>query len=175
MDKRTIKWDRRYLELALFISTWSKDPSTKVGAVLVGHNNRILATGYNGFVFGADDDDELYQDRVYKYRHVVHAEANALMSMNFRSVGATMYCTMPPCFECTKKIVYSECSNLVCLTYPEHDTQQRWTDDYTKAREYAYENKLDWIEYDYTAITKGKRKTPATIYNAKDSRFPRVR
>lgn len=29
------KWDQRFLELAKVVSTWSKDPSTKTGAVIV--------------------------------------------------------------------------------------------------------------------------------------------
>ena len=51
-------WDKRFLDLAEYISSWSKDTSSKVGAVIV-HNKRIVSTGYNGFPEGYDDDDAL--------------------------------------------------------------------------------------------------------------------
>ena len=51
------KWDNRYLRLAKEVSTWSKDPSTKVGAVAV-LNGSVLAQGYNGFPRYILDDPE---------------------------------------------------------------------------------------------------------------------
>ena len=47
--KKELKWHKRFLEISEFISTWSKDPSTKVGAVIADIDNRIVSTGYNGF------------------------------------------------------------------------------------------------------------------------------
>ena len=52
------KWDRRFLDLAAHISTWSKDPSTKVGCVVVGEDREIRSTGFNGFPRGIEDDEE---------------------------------------------------------------------------------------------------------------------
>ena len=52
------KWDVRFIELAKHISLWSKDPSTKVGCVVVGEDREIRSTGFNGFPRGIDDDDE---------------------------------------------------------------------------------------------------------------------
>ena len=50
------KWDKRFLELAKLVGSWSKDPSTKVGAVIVDCNNRIISVGYNGFPKGVKDN-----------------------------------------------------------------------------------------------------------------------
>tara|TARA_R110000787_G_scaffold186397_1_gene297914 strand:- start:2897 stop:3064 length:168 start_codon:yes stop_codon:yes gene_type:complete len=48
-EQHSAKWDQRFMELAAFIAQWSKDPSTKVGAVIVDpRNKRIVSTGFNG-------------------------------------------------------------------------------------------------------------------------------
>ena len=73
------KWDVRFIELAKHISLWSKDPSTKVGCVVVGEDREIRSTGFNGFPRGIDDDDERLMDREKKYPLICHAEENAIM------------------------------------------------------------------------------------------------
>ena len=99
---RQRKWDLRYLELATLVGTWSKDPSTKVGAILVRPNNSIAATGFNGFPPGHDDSPELYLDREYKYKHVVHAEMNALTFHGQPAPGFTLYTSFPCCPDCVQ-------------------------------------------------------------------------
>lgn len=88
--QRQEKWDRRYLDIAKAVSTWSKDPSTRVGAVLV-RDNRLVSVGYNGFPEGVNDDAERYNDRELKYELVVHAEVNAIFTAGDRSKGSTLY------------------------------------------------------------------------------------
>ena len=65
-----LKWDERFLRMAKEVSTWSKDPSTKVGAVGVDINRRIKCTGYNGFPRSIRDDSRL-DDRDSKYASIV--------------------------------------------------------------------------------------------------------
>ena len=60
------KWDIRYLELAKHVSTWSKDPSSKIGAVAVGKEGQVLSQGYNGFPRNIIDSTERYEDREQK-------------------------------------------------------------------------------------------------------------
>ena len=74
-------WDRRFLELADHIAGWSKDPSRGVGAVIVGPNKQILATGYNGLPRGVDDRPERLE-RPAKYDLIVHAEMNAIQQVS---------------------------------------------------------------------------------------------
>ncbi len=100
MNNRQDRWDRRYVELARYIANWSKDPSTKVGAVLVRPNNTVASTGFNGFPPGWDDSPELYANRKYKYEHIVHAEINALSFVNFSAEGFTLYTSFPCCPNC---------------------------------------------------------------------------
>ena len=71
-------WDKRFLELASVVGSWSKDPSTKVGAVIVNENKQIVSMGYNGFPRGVRDDYRL-ENRETKYNLIVHAEANAII------------------------------------------------------------------------------------------------
>jgi len=73
------KWDVRFLELALHISQWSKDPSTKVGCVVVGPDREIRSTGFNGFPRGINDSIDRLSDREQKYPLICHAEENAIM------------------------------------------------------------------------------------------------
>lgn len=103
------KWDERYLGLAREVSTWSKDPSTQVGAVTVGDKKEVLSQGFNGFPRGIDDSNERYDNREKKYKFVVHAEMNAIYNATYRGTsldGATLYVYgLPICSECAKGII----------------------------------------------------------------------
>lgn len=98
------KWDYRFLYLAHFVSQWSRDPSTKVGAV-IARDKKVLGIGYNGFPAGVKDSAERYNHRTTKYEFVVHAERNALDDAQMDLTGATLYCTLSPCHECMKGII----------------------------------------------------------------------
>ena len=126
------KWDERFLELAEHISTWSKDPSTKVGAVLVGPDKLIVGVGYNGFPRGVNDSDDRLNDRPTKYKFVVHAEVNALLMAGTRARGATLYVTptfaIPNiCNECAKFAIQAGVKELVSWTPTGTEEQKaRW-------------------------------------------------
>lgn len=121
-------WDRRFLELARHVSTWSKDPSTKVGAIIV-RDRHVKATGYNGFPKGISDDERL-DDREQKYPRVVHAEVNACIQAGHEARGATMYMFFPgggpPCIECTKVVITSGITRLVIA---KGEKCERWHDN----------------------------------------------
>ena len=72
-DSMSNKWDKRFLELAKHISDWSKDPSTKVGCVVVGEDREIRSTGFNGFPRGIEDKIERREEREQKYPMICHA------------------------------------------------------------------------------------------------------
>ena len=69
------KWDYRFLRMALMVSHYSKDPKSKIGAVLVSHDRRYLSYGYNGFPRGISDDGRLH-DRELKRKLVDNPEEN---------------------------------------------------------------------------------------------------
>jgi len=72
------KWDRRFLEMARLVSSWSKDPSTKVGSVVVRPDKTVASVGFNGFPRGVADTEARLCDRGEKLDLIVHAEINAL-------------------------------------------------------------------------------------------------
>lgn len=103
------KWADRYMKLAQVISTWSKDPSTKVGAIVVGHNGEILSQGYNGFPRKIKDTDCRLNNRSEKYKYIIHAEMNAIFNASLNGVSlqnASIYIYgLPICHECAKGII----------------------------------------------------------------------
>tara|TARA_B110000503_G_scaffold143264_1_gene243595 strand:- start:7352 stop:7852 length:501 start_codon:yes stop_codon:yes gene_type:complete len=103
------KWDERYFNLAKEVSGWSKDPSKKIGAVIVGFYGQILSQGYNGFPRGILDSEERYNDRPTKYQYVVHAEMNAIYNATLNGIkcqGSELYIWgLPVCGECAKGII----------------------------------------------------------------------
>ena len=104
------KWNKRFLDMAKMYSSFSKDPSRKIGAVAVDPKKRvILSCGYNGFPRGISDDDSRLNDRETKYKYVVHAEMNVIYNATFSGVsldGASLYVYgLPVCSECAKGII----------------------------------------------------------------------
>jgi dCMP deaminase len=130
-DARELKWDNRFMELAKTISSWSKDPSSKIGAVAVNDERRILATGYNGFPKGIEDSQERLNDREQKYPLIVHAETNALMNALYAGVSlkdATMYVYgLPVCPDCTKLIIQAGVRRIVINEFV-MNTPENWVE-----------------------------------------------
>lgn len=121
------KWDQRFIELARFVSDWSKDPSTKVGAVLVRPDRTVAAIGFNGFARGVADHDHRYADRPTKYEMVVHAELNALLNAREAVAGYTLYVTpLPPCSQCAAAIIQQGIKRVVMLM--KKDLPSTWAD-----------------------------------------------
>ena len=112
-------WDQRFIDLAEYISTWSKDHNTKVGAVIT-NGHRIISVGYNGFPQGVNDDIELRYERPQKYQWTEHAERNAIYTaarFGISVLGCTMYGFFPkggpPCPDCARAIIQSGIQEIV--------------------------------------------------------------
>jgi dCMP deaminase len=120
------KWVKRYFDLAHHIAGWSKDPSTKVGAVIVGEDPRKIAFGYNGFPPGIEDFPERLENREMKYKLTQHAERNVLDCVAFDTEGATLIVTMHPCSECAKSIVTKRIRRVIC---PPPTVREPWGED----------------------------------------------
>lgn len=148
----TDKWHRRFLELAKHISSYSKDPSTKVGAVIVGPNNLVVGMGYNGFPRGVEDSEERLNDRETKYAFVVHAEANAILAAGSSAKGATLYVwptfVMPPiCNECCKLVVQSGIKEVVGYAPDLNDERaKRWIKSIQISQTMCREAGVTWRE-----------------------------
>lgn len=120
------QWDNRFMQMAELVASWSKDPSTKVGAIIVDYDRRIIGTGYNGFPRGVNDSPERYEDKPVKYKLVVHSEANAILNAVRSVSGQTLYTTKYPCSECAKLIIQSGISLVVT---PPPGTNEPWATD----------------------------------------------
>lgn len=126
------EWDIHFLELAKRMASRSKDPSTKVGAVIVDSRNIVVGMGYNGFPRGVDDDPARYADRDTKLRFVVHAEVNAILNAGKEARGATMYVwpsfALPNmCHDCCKVAIQAGIREVVSYTNNSKD-YSRWAE-----------------------------------------------
>ena len=100
-------WNEYFMRHVYLAASKSKDPKTKIGAVLVRENN-IIATGYNGFPIGVKDLPERYNERELKYKFVCHAEANSVLAsarFGISTKGASLYSQGLPCSECAKTLI----------------------------------------------------------------------
>lgn len=134
MNQQFDKWDARFVKIAFEVSLWSKDPGTKVGAVLVA-DRRILATGYNGFPTHISDSLERYADREVKLSLTVHAEVNAIL--NAAKNGATtdnssLYVTFPPCVSCATAVIQAGITRVICPDLS--SAPERWIESFTNGQ-----------------------------------------
>lgn len=110
-------WDERFLEMAALVGSWSKDPSTKVGAVIVRRDRTIASLGYNGFPRGVLDTPALYEDRPTKLLRTVHAEMNAILSAREPLKDCIIYVSpLCPCANCAAAIIQAGITDVVART-----------------------------------------------------------
>lgn len=130
------RWDAQLSGLARVISTWSEDASTKIGCVLLGKANNILATGYNGLPRGIIATEARCACRPAKYTYMEHAERNAIFNAAREGVrldGATAYITMYPCAECARALIQSGIREVIA---PEPNwNDERWGSSFATAHE----------------------------------------
>ena len=130
-----IKWQRRFMRIAQEAASWSKDPSTKVGAVIVSPDRQILSTGYNGFPENISDDADRLNDRGVKNSLTVHAEMNAILNAAKKGIninGAWLFVDgLAVCDNCAKHIAQAGISTIVMTDInSDADLQRvaRWRD-----------------------------------------------
>jgi dCMP deaminase len=125
ISKQT-KWDRRFIELAQAVASWSKDPSTGVGCILTDSRNRVISLGFNGLPHGIVDDPIRLSDREKKLRLIIHSEENAIMFANQALDGCTAYVwPLPPCPRCAGKLIQVGITRVVSVE-PSQDLVERW-------------------------------------------------
>ena len=121
--KEYLNWDQYFMGVAKLSAMRSKDPSTQVGACIVGNDNRILSIGYNGTPNGYNDEnfpwDREGEPLNTKYLYVCHAEMNAIV--NYRGSrkdleNAKVYVDLFPCNECAKIIIQSGIKEVIYLS-----------------------------------------------------------
>jgi len=140
---KSSKWDLRFLNLSEFISNWSKDPSTKVGAVITDNNNRIISVGYNGFPQDITDNDRL-ENRETKYKIIVHGEMNAILFANRSLHDCTLY-TYPfmPCPRCAGMVIQTGIKRVVSY----NNMPERWANEFEISQQLFQEAGIELTLY----------------------------
>lgn len=137
------KWDWRFIDMAKMIAQWSKDPSSKIGAIAVDDNHRILGTGYNGFNRFDKDNISDYYIRETKYSKIIHAEKNLILNCLNNGVdlkGATMYVFgLPVCKICANEIAQVSLKRIVAIWDKDSNTYAKWAEEWEKFSKPAFE------------------------------------
>lgn len=116
-------WAERFFQLAALVGSWSKDPSTQVGAVIT-QGNRVISLGFNGYPHGVSDRADT-EDREIKYAKTIHAEENAILFAKRDLANCEIWATHFPCPNCAAKIIQTGISVVHC-PQQSADYMSRW-------------------------------------------------
>lgn len=156
------KWDVRFLELARHVAQWSKDPSTKCGAVVVDDTRRVVSMGFNGFARGTDDSPEKYADRDYKLENVIHCEENAILQAGEDLAGYSIYSSAMPCSRCAACIIQCGIQTVV-VPHREEDAfsyRDHWNDSFDRAAQQFVDARVSLHVMEPTGYNPGELMGP---------------
>lgn len=152
------RWDQHFLNMCECCARMSKDPLTRVGAVIVGPDREVRSTGFNGLPRGIADTADRLIDRDVKIRLIVHAEINAVMNaarVGTPLLGCTLYLLATddsratwggaPCTRCTVEIIQAGIGEVVSLPFKQ-DKSSKWLDDVALARNLLSEASVAYRE-----------------------------
>ena len=148
-----VKWRNRYLLLAKHFSTWSKDPSTQVGAVAVSDNGLILSEGWNGFPRGIRDTQGRLGVRQTKYDYMVHSEKNLIYNATRNGISllnSNLYVYgLPVCSECAKGVIQVGIKSVYVLT-DTMNVRDTWVESWKKTTDMFDEVGIsyEWVTMD---------------------------
>ena len=141
----------KLLVVAEAIQSLSKDPSTKVSAIICDDFGAILSSGFNGLPIGCIDSSERLDNREIKYSYIVHAEMNAICFAarnGVKLLGANLLVTkLCPCSSCSKAIAQSGIKRVYVPKMSNTNVQLRWNDDIKISKQILSEAGVDIIEY----------------------------
>jgi dCMP deaminase len=128
------KWQARFMALAKEVSTWSKDVSSQVGAVIVRPDRTIASVGFNGFPRGVEDCHERIANRDTKLLYTIHAEMNAILSAKEPLKDYSLFVwPFQPCAHCAASIIQSGIKEVYCPFNAHLDSYERWADSFKAA------------------------------------------
>lgn len=131
-----MKWQNFYMKMAKLTSEMSKDPSTKVGAVIVRPDKTLCSIGFNGLPSRIPDYSKYLGDRNLKLQTILHAEENAIL--NSKDISLNDYAIyiygLPPCLKCSSIIIQSKISKIYfcCEKIPE-----RYLENYEETKKFC--------------------------------------
>lgn len=148
------KWDKRFMEMAELVSTWSScfQPNRQIGAVIV-KDKRVMTTGYNGASSGIENCKErgccirkelgIESGTRHEMCYATHAEQNAIIQaarMGINIDGGTLYCTHQPCVICAKMIINAGIRRIVFKNgYPDDFAMQLFNEANVEVTQYSEE------------------------------------
>jgi len=122
---------------------FSKDPHTKVGAILMASDfSRILSTGINGFPRNMNDTIEMRWERPTKYKYVAHAEMNAICNAARSGVSldnSIAIVTLFPCSNCAKALIQAGIREIYVPENCMKCNITEWEEDFKISREMLFE------------------------------------
>lgn len=102
MNDKQREWDEYFMRIAETVATKSKDPSSKMGCVIVDARKRVVSLGYNGMIQNADEAKMTLSERPMKYYFAIHSEMNAILFAHQDLTGCTVYNRVATCENCLK-------------------------------------------------------------------------
>lgn len=144
------KWAGRMLKLAKEVASWSKDTSTKVGAVITTYDGKPVSWGFNGMPMGINDEVPERHERPYKYKWMCHAERNAMdLAPSGDLSNCIMFVTFSPCSSCAQSIIQRKIKTVVVDSNHTVDKMpDRWQEDMKVAIEMMTEAGVSIIAAD---------------------------
>lgn len=121
------KWHKRFIDLSKHISTWSEDPSTKTGSIIVNEKARIISLGFNGFPSGVNPSADR-NVRPTKYLFYEHAERNAIYNAKTNIENCIIYCTHFPCSDCARGIIQVGIKYVIVDKIMVQGFKERWSE-----------------------------------------------
>lgn len=140
-----ISWDDYFMTMVYLVAMRSKDESTHIGAVIVGPNNEIRATGYNSFPRGIDDTVPERQERPEKYFWFAHGEINAVVQAAMVGIpigGCKIYTNCMPCTGCAKYLINAGIKEVIVDEAWDANNAEKWIDEARRSREMFNESKV---------------------------------
>jgi len=146
--KRSVKyWDEFYLSIAKLYSTASKDPSTKVGAVITNNDNRIISTGYNGLPKKIKDSNSKLSSDI-KLQMIIHAEVHAILHTTDDLTDKTIYVyPLLPCSTCASIIIQKGITRVVSVE--NLNVSDRWKQSIKIGMQLFKEAKVKVVTYPF--------------------------
>lgn len=113
MNQKQREWDEYFMKIAETVALKSKDPSSKMGCVIVDKDKRVVSLGYNGMVQGANEELMTLSERPMKYYFAIHSEMNAVIFAKRDLTGCTVYNRVATCENCLKYCLQAGISRFV--------------------------------------------------------------
>jgi dCMP deaminase len=140
-----------FMTMAYLVAMQSKDDRTKIGAVVVGADNEVRSTGYNGQPRGCDDSQADRHERPEKYFWFEHAERNAIFNaarMGLSMKGCTLYTMGIPCADCARAVIQSGITRVVYDRSWNERNSDRWKASIERSEQMFVETGVALIGWD---------------------------